>query len=677
VNETFPSPADAAWSDLPSRAAASTDLLIVLREDQESRWVGGIPVPVEAYVTHVRGLSDEDVLALLMGEVDLRRRRGEDPTAAEYQSRFPALAAEIAVRFELAGWTLPAAIPSFVTHTDAGRTVPGATDTAEASAGQLVIPGYAVGVEIGRGGMGVVLSARDLALDRQVAVKILRPGRPVTEAARRFLRESKITAGLTHPGVPPVYAVGSLPDGSPFLAMKLIAGRTLADLLRDRLAADLPRFVQVFEQVAQAVAFAHSRGVIHRDLKPANVMVGAFGEVQVMDWGLARSESGDDAAGEAVTAEDESATAAGAVMGTPAYMAPEQARGELVNPRADVFALGGILCEILTGHPPFAGDGARAVLARAAAGDVAEALARLEARGADTELVALAGRCLSPKAEDRPADGKAVADAVAAYHAGVEERLRAAERERAAADARAAEEANTRREAEGREKEQRKRRRGQLWLGAAVLLLAVGAAAFAWWQKQKSRQVRENVPQLVALATDLRDQGRYRAARKALDRAAEALDGGDAPELVPEIERAKSDLAFFEELDDIRSRSLTHDPKTPNKTTTPVRYRAAFLTRGLDFAAAPPDDLAARVADSAIRPQLIEALDVWAVYEPDPEAAGKLLGVLRRVDRGPWLDRLRDPAVRADKERTEALIRDTELSAAPVASLGVLARLAK
>ncbi|MGL4553854.1 MAG: serine/threonine-protein kinase, partial [Gemmataceae bacterium] len=144
------------------------------------------------------------------------------------------------------------------------------------------VPGYRVEREIARGGMGRVLAARDLGLDRDVALKVLLPG----ANADRFVRESKITARLPHPGIPPVHALGTLADGSPFLAMKLVAGHTLADEMR---AADRPRLLQAFAQVCQAVGFAHGRGVIHRDLKPANVMLGDYGEVHVMDWGLAKA----------------------------------------------------------------------------------------------------------------------------------------------------------------------------------------------------------------------------------------------------------------------------------------------------------------------------------------------------------------------------------------------------
>ena len=150
---------------------------------------------------------------------------------------------------------------------------------------------YEIGAEIGSGGMGVVLRARDPELRRILAVKVLLEcHRGDAGLERRFREEAQITGQLQHPGVPPVHEIGVLPDGRPFFAMKLIKGRTLAELLQERPTptTDLPRFLAIFEQVCQTLAYAHSKDVIHRDLKPANVMVGAFNEVQVMDWGLAK-----------------------------------------------------------------------------------------------------------------------------------------------------------------------------------------------------------------------------------------------------------------------------------------------------------------------------------------------------------------------------------------------------
>src|SRR5262249_8606447 len=159
--------------------------------------------------------------------------------------------------------------------------------------------------------------------------------------------------------VPPVHDLGATPGGDAYLAMKLIGGRTLADLLRGRAgpAEDLPRWVQVFEQVAPTVGYAHAQYLVHPGPKPHNVMVGAFGEVQVLDWGLAKQLARPEAPAvedspEECSDDPETLTRAGAVLGTPAYMAPEQARGEIerIDARTDVFGLGAILCEILTGR---------------------------------------------------------------------------------------------------------------------------------------------------------------------------------------------------------------------------------------------------------------------------------------------------------------------------------------
>ena len=243
--------------------------------------------------------------------------------------------------------------------------------------------GYELLDEIGRGGMGVVYRARDVALGRDVAVKVL-DGRYAADSAvaRRFVEEARITARLQHPGIPPVHHVGTLADGSPFLAMKLIRGRTLDVLIRDRPAAPAEpgRLVAIFEAICQAVGFAHAEGVIHRDLKPANVMVGAFGEVQVMDWGLAKvCRVGTGAEGPGPTPGPDE-TAAGSVLGTPAYMPPEQAAGAVnrVDARSDVFGLGGILCALLTGRPPFSGGDIESTRLLAARGDVKDAFGRLD-----------------------------------------------------------------------------------------------------------------------------------------------------------------------------------------------------------------------------------------------------------------------------------------------------------
>ena len=260
--------------------------------------------------------------------------------------------------------------------------------------------------------MGAVLKGRDRDLGRDLAVKVLlEEHRDRPELVRRFVEEARIGGQLQHPGIVPVHELGTLGDCRPYFTMKLVEGRTLASLLDERRSAaeDRPRLLGIFEQVCQTMAYAHSRGVIHCDLKPSNVMVGSFGEVQVMDWGLAKVlERGratvETRAGSAGPVESirggsgQDAHGRPVVLGTPAYMAPEQARGEMrrLDERTDVFGLGAILCEVLTGQPPFVGRGLAELQGLAVRADLADARERLEASGAEPELVALARRCLAP-----------------------------------------------------------------------------------------------------------------------------------------------------------------------------------------------------------------------------------------------------------------------------------------
>ncbi len=211
------------------------------------------------------------------------------------------------------------------------------------------VGGHSLREVIGGGGMALVVAAEDPALGRRVAVKILRGSDPGERG--RFLQEARIAAQLEHPGIVPVHAAGTAADGAPWFTMKLIRGRTLAAILaEDRPPAGDRVLLRAFFQACQAVAFAHSRGVVHRDLKPANVMVGDFGETLVVDWGLAAVHGDGVAAASAGPAVDE------AVAGTPAYMAPEQAMGiaGADRPAVDVYALGAILYEMLTLVPPIA-----------------------------------------------------------------------------------------------------------------------------------------------------------------------------------------------------------------------------------------------------------------------------------------------------------------------------------
>jgi serine/threonine-protein kinase len=220
--------------------------------------------------------------------------------------------------------------------------------------------------------MGVIERAQDERLLREIAVKRLHPHRSRdNDARRRLVEEAQITAQLEHPGVVPVYDLDVDEEGTPFFTMALVRGQTLRDILwqmdyTQRTYADLYRLLMVFIRVCDALSYAHSRGVLHRDLKPANIMVGEFGEVYLMDWGIARLHRPRPSARD-VEMPETTQDQRRASEGTPCYMAPEQARGEsdAIDERTDVFAMGAILYEILTQAPPFFGTNAFQVLYKA------------------------------------------------------------------------------------------------------------------------------------------------------------------------------------------------------------------------------------------------------------------------------------------------------------------------
>ena len=216
---------------------------------------------------------------------------------------------------------------------------------------------YEIGEQIGEGGMGAVYLAHDRELNRDVALKVLRAPIPTDDERMRILREARILASLEHPGIVPVHDVGALPDGRLFYVMKRVRGERLDDFARS--GRSRPELLRVFLQVCDAVAFAHAAGVIHRDLKPQNIMLGAFGEVLVLDWGVAKSRVHvllPAEQGETLRTADGPTTVSGTAAGTPGYMAPEQLRGA-ADERVDVFGLGGILFFLLTREHPTLTEG--------------------------------------------------------------------------------------------------------------------------------------------------------------------------------------------------------------------------------------------------------------------------------------------------------------------------------
>ena len=283
---------------------------------------------------------------------------------------------------------------------------------------------------LGVGGMGEVVRVRDEVLGRSLALKTLRPN--VTHrpgATERFLLEAQATAQLQHPGIMPVHGFGTLPDGRPYFTMPEVRGRSL-EALQEAGETPLRRMIEILRRVCEAVGFAHAKGVVHRDLKPDNIMVGAHGEVLVLDWGLARVDGSSVPQGAepvqlTVGSGDARLTRVGSVLGTPAYMAPEQVCGDSVTTRSDVYALGGVLYGILAGHPPRMGSIA-SILADVAVGTP------VRSPGGPPALQAMALRCLAHDPHDRPDDASAVGEALQAWLDGSE---RAAEADALLAEA--------------------------------------------------------------------------------------------------------------------------------------------------------------------------------------------------------------------------------------------------
>ncbi len=599
--------------------------------------------------------------------------------------------------------------------------------------------------EIARGGMGAILKGRDPDLGRDLAVKVLlEDHRERPELVRRFVEEAQIAGQLQHPGIVPVYELGAFADRRPYFAMKLVKGRTLASLLKERNVgpvcnrpADmagckpapqgLPRFLGIFEQIAQTVAYAHARGVIHRDLKPSNIMVGSFGEVQVMDWGLAkvlpRGGAIDDAAAgktderqtviaTARSRSDAEFSQAGSVMGTPAYMAPEQARGDVdqIDERCDVFALGSILCEILTGQPAFTGRNSGEIQRKAARGDVANAFDVLDRSGVDADLLGMTKACLAPEKEDRPRYAGTVAEQIHAYRIGVEERLRQAEIARAEEKARAE-------EAGKRARVERDRRRLTIALATAVLgFVFLGGGGWTYVNHLRSarlaateRAVTQALDEATlkwgqAKAAPVGDLSKWSDALNSAHQASAALAAGEpsadlharVEQFLSLIEReqneavqrtvaADRDRKLVERLNRIRLTRVEQGDRW-NAEKTDADYVTAFREFGIDVDRIDPTESGNKLSQRSNPLELAFFLDDWAQVrlialtvpfgETMNDSGKRLVQVASLTDPNPWRIGLRAQIGNRDKDTLNRLAADEKaLASQPARSLLLLAQL--
>ncbi|MHC4938997.1 MAG: protein kinase domain-containing protein [Planctomycetota bacterium] len=558
---------------------------------------------------------------------------------------------------------------------------------------------YEVLGELAVGGVGEVWKGRDIDLCRDVALKVLRDRHAENpELIQRFAEEAQIGGQLQHPGVVPIYELGLQSDDRPFFAMKLVKGQTLAALLAERkeVGEKGRRFLQVFEHACQTIAYSHSRGVIHRDLKPSNVMVGAFGEVQILDWGFAKVLRRGGIADERKakrTAHDVTKIAtlrshgegsesiAGSIMGTPAYMPPEQALGlvEELDERSDVFALGAILCEILTGAPPYVSESSNDVLLMAAQADLGDALARLDDCAADRELAKLVRHCLSPRRTDRPRNASEVAERVGRHLAQAEERAHRSALEAAQARADAKHE-------QLEAAQQRRARRLSLLLGSAVVVLVmVGVGAFAVLdraEREHARRVNGAVADAIRAAQQLRGEQRWGPALVALEQVRELAlaDGVDERtrsrahaidrEIGEEAERAQAnelrrqaEEEFVAKLEAIRlGRGDMFD-----STAVDAEYLQAFREFGVDPERGDASENAGLIRMGERSREIAAALDDWAwLRRTKEDLAGsdwrRIATIARLADPDEWRNRLRSAVESVDSSALRALAAEMEES---------------
>lgn len=727
-----------------------TVLIELIHTDLEYRLKAGQPARVEEYLQRFPELASmkENLIELIVAEYSHCCNLGQTPTTQEYLQRFPSHRSELEKRLGSLGagkipdWKAPAILVNLPDRV--GR--------------------YRIEKEIARGGMGLVARVQDEEFERPMAMKVLlRTDSRDLDLEERFLREARLTGQLQHPGVPPVQDMGRLSDGRPYFIMKLIEGDSLAGLLRKRhrgadtglrgtpcadstkldapdadsthLAApgadatarpatdandprpatDLPRFLTIFEQICQTVSYAHARGVLHRDLKPANIMVGEFGEVQVMDWGLAKQMArtqeqhrkvATSNVDDTVISPPESAagreTVSGSVMGTLSYIAPEQARGEIdkVDQRSDVFGLGAILCEILTGRPAFTVK----PWENAIAGDLSDAFTRLDQCGADAELVGLAKICLAPDKKDRPADAGSVATAVAKYQADVQQRLKEAEIQQARTQALLAEEAK------------RRRIRAALVLVGILLFVLASGAAVLYVRDRADRENRmlvalqDEQKQRKSLHDQLADPIRVHVLLSKIDdwksivnQRKQTLDhaqvlwataqGPLAAHLGEQLDEQRilwesdnTDFQVAKELDDYRSEALapvlstasTTINRTINRTAAAVnKYGKAFARLQLDMERGDIDLNAKKIVASPIRHALVAAVDEWAVWTEDVQFRLRLLEIAKRADPDSRRDQIRDTCAKDDRKKLLTLAEKGSLAdQSPQFVLGIAWRLA-
>jgi eukaryotic-like serine/threonine-protein kinase len=497
------------------------------------------------------------------------------------------------------------------------------------------------------GGMGQVWLAHDDRLGRKVGLKEPRADMDSEAARRLFLAEAQITGQLQHPGIVPVYDLVRPEDGSPpFYTMRYVDGQTLAEAAagfhqaRARGAAgnvELRELLTAFVSLCQTLEYAHAHGVVHRDLKGSNVILGRYGEVVVLDWGVAKVVGGpDDPVTEAITVDVECDPTHGG-KGTLAYMAPEQAQQPpgVIDRRTDVFGLGATLYQVLTGHAPYEGKDRSELLERVREGQVQPVQQRAGWK-VPRALAAVCEKALAARPENRYQTAAELADEVKRWLSG--EPTRAWPEPLGVRAGRWA---------------RKNRVLAGSTMAAAVMALVLGTAGGVYWQQQRGR-ARGQVEAGLAQAADLRRQYRWKDAQAMLEQVRGWAEQAAYAGLRQRLAEAKADLALAWDLDKVRLEGATLVDGKWDPGGVRDEYPIVFARHELDVLNGDLDELAGCMRGRAVRERIVAALDDWAPQEADVARRQRLLGLANSVDEpDPW----RQGARRAVAARDGAAVR--------------------
>jgi eukaryotic-like serine/threonine-protein kinase len=528
--------------------------------------------------------------------------------------------------------------------------------------------------EHAQGGLGLVFVAEDLELQREVALKEIKPDHAHDPNSRnRFLLEARVNGRLEHPGIVPVYGLGHYEDGRPFYAMRFIQGETLNEAIRHFHEADVPgrdpgerrlalrQLLGQFVAICNAVAYAHSRGVIHRDLKPANAMLGKFGETLLVDWGLAKvvgRPQQEETYAEATLrpqSDGSTATQMGQALGTPAYMSPEQAQGNwaVVGPASDVYGLGATLYALLTGKAPVEGNDRDEVMQKVIRGEWLPP--RHVKKDTPEALDAICRKAIALRPEHRYASALALA-------ADVEHWL---------ADEPVSAWREPWRVRAGRWARRHQRLVAAVAAGVLVAVLA-GGIGF-WWLDRQWTERRQAVEAALTEVKRLQGEARWAEARAVLEQAKRRLGDSGPRDLTARLDQAGADLDLVVRLDAIRLKRATLVEGRFDFAGSDRGYEEAFREGGMPEVGTDTAVAAAWLGGAGVRDAFVAALDDWAACATDRKRWEWLLEVAGLADPDPWRDRVRDPAVWDDRA---ALARLTESKEAAAQSPQLLTALA-